>query len=190
MINPEKITNYNYSDHELEELWIFSICVAGKPAGRTAKAVHSLLYDDPQYHGSPFDVISALIAKRALHRKLKKYGVGQYNRIKRSLRESVEHFGDGRLRSATVNELESIHGVGPKTARFFVLHTRRNQRYAALDTHILKFLKEKGYDAPRSTPTGRRYRELEQAFLKEAALVGKSPATFDLELWKQYSGHA
>ena len=61
-------------------------------------------------------------------------------------------------------------------------------RFAGLDTHILKFLTAKGFDAPKSTPASKKkYVELEQAFIEIAEKEGKTPATLDLEIWNTYS---
>lgn len=52
--------------------------------------------------------------------------------------------------------------------------------------HILKFLKDKGYKVPASTPTGKKYKTIEGYFLKEADKSGLSVADFDLKIWKEY----
>jgi hypothetical protein len=39
MIDPSNITNFNLTDHGLQEILIFWICVAGKTATTIAKAV-------------------------------------------------------------------------------------------------------------------------------------------------------
>ena len=54
---------------------------------------------------------------------------------------------------------------------------------AALDTHILSWLRERGHDAPKSTPTGAKYAELEQVFLGYCAAAGRGVAEMDLEIW-------
>jgi len=187
MVDPTNFTNFNRTVSELEELLIFSICVAGKPAMRTAKAVANLLAYCDSASIAPFDIIRWLIKGNLLVAAMEAQGIGQYSRIGRALKESVEANLD--LRKCSVEDLESIHGIGPKTARMFILHTRPNQRIAALDTHILKFLKEKGHDVPKTTPSGKRYLTLEQAFLTEADKSGMTVADFDLHLWRKYSGN-
>lgn len=62
---------------------------------------------------------------------------------------------------------------------------------AALDAGTLEqFLRrvKMGYDAPRNTPTGAKYRMLEAAFLAEADARGMTPAALDAQLWMHYSG--
>jgi len=187
VVDPTNFTNFNRSVYELEELLIFSVCVAGKPAMRTAEAVKGLLTYGDSPCKYPFDIIRWLIERRRLISAMKKYGIGQYTRISRALKEMMRANLD--LRTCSVEDLEAIHGIGPKTARMFVLHTRPNQRVAALDTHILKFLKEKGHNVPKTTPSGKRYLVLEQAFLTEADKSGMTVADFDLHLWRKYSGN-
>ena len=85
-------------------------------------------------------------------------------------------------------DLEKIHGVGMKTSRCFILHSRKDAQYAGLDTHMLKFLRSKGIDAPMSTPSSKKqYLTLEKYVLYYAQLAKRSPADFDLEIWRQYS---
>jgi thermostable 8-oxoguanine DNA glycosylase len=69
----------------------------------------------------------------------------------------------------------------------FLMHSRKGQQYAALDTHILKYLRARGHDAPLNTPSpGPKYRALESAFLGHAKKAGMSPADFDLSIWNSY----
>jgi thermostable 8-oxoguanine DNA glycosylase len=90
-------------------------------------------------------------------------------------------------RSCTVEQLEAIHGVGPKTARFFLLWTGRKIRCAALDTHLLKFLRDLGYKVPKNTPSGTRYAVIEKIALAEADKRGMNPNDFDWIIWDAYS---
>src|SRR5690606_28462084 len=91
--------------------------------------------------------------------------LGQYHRLSKCFRESVQTL-DGSLKTCSVEDLESITGVGPKTARFFVLHSRPNSRIAVIDTHILKYLRTQGIDAPKGTPPkGEKYSRFEGEFI-------------------------
>ena len=66
------------------------------------------------------------------------------------------------------------------------MHSRRNQRIATLDVHILKWLRSKGINAPRQTPQNElSYKKLENRFLELADERGKTPAELDLEIWKK-----
>jgi thermostable 8-oxoguanine DNA glycosylase len=44
----------------------------------------------------------------------------------------------------------------------------------------------KGFNVPKSTPTGKRYREIEREFIKLARKARKSVAEYDLEIWNEY----
>jgi thermostable 8-oxoguanine DNA glycosylase len=54
---------------------------------------------------------------------------------------------------------------------------------AALDVHILRWLNSIGHNAPRQTPQGKRYAELEAVFLAEADRRGVSPRVLDEAIW-------
>ena len=181
-VDPTKITNYSYTTNELQAFWLFCLVVAGKTAKTQARLLEGFL-NSLECVGSPFDKLTWAVIQDNLEERLKFSRLGQYGRLSRAFRESLSL----DLRNCSVEDLEKVHGVGPKTSRLFVMHSRPNVRYAAIDTHILKLLRENGYDAPKSTPTGKKYRDLEQAFLKLADDAGMTPADFDLSTWKKYA---
>ena len=110
-------------------------------------------------------------------------GIGCYNQKG----NTIAHVGQLDLRTVTVPELESIKGIGPKTARFFVMSSREGVQHATLDIHILRWLVEQGVECvPGQTPTGKTYARLEQEFLDRVP-SGLTPAEFDLVIWKR--GH-
>lgn len=181
MIDPTDVTDYNRSDIQLQEFILFSIAVAGKTAKIVAQQLENFLNEN--YRSAPFDKVRDLIATGQLRQALQRAKLGQYDKLTRAFVEII----NVDLRKCTVDDLESIHGVGPKTARFFLIHSRPDIQVAALDTHILKFLKLQGYDVPDHTPTGKRYKVLEEAFIKEANLRNRPIAEFDLAIWNYYS---
>jgi thermostable 8-oxoguanine DNA glycosylase len=182
LIDPEKLTNFTRNDAELEAVWLFSLVVAGKAARTQARLLDGFIR---RLDGAtPFDGIRNAIDKKSLLRRVKASRLGQWTRLTAAFAASV-HLD---LRTCTVEDLETIPGCGPKTARLFIMHTRPEQRYAAIDTHILKLLREEGFAVPKATPpAGSRYRDLEIAFLKLADASGMSPADFDLAVWTRYS---
>jgi len=190
MIEPTNITNYNRTQAELEEFLLFAILVAGKTAKTQAEKLDSFLIPC-SCNITPFGWIKMLCKidhhdpRLGLLATMKICKLGQYNRIEKAFRGILQF--EGKLDSVTLEELESIQGIGPKTARFFLLHSRPNQKVAALDTHILKFLSEKGYNVPKSTPNKKMYRKIELDFLAECEKAGKNVADMDLEIWKSYS---
>ena len=58
-------------------------------------------------------------------------GIGQYGRMARAFWEAANLPYD--LREVELKDLMRVHGIGPKTARLFLTHTRQNQRLAVLD---------------------------------------------------------
>lgn len=180
-INPKKITDFNRTDAQLELFWIFSIMVAGKNSDQTAKVISRLFRGREQ---APFQYLRE--NENALRNTLVANRTGQYTRYERAIKESLNL----NLRTASIEELESVFGVGPKTSRFFLLHTRGGE-YVVLDTHILKWLKAQGMMVPDSTPTDKRkYAMFEKMalFVIKGAFPGLSLADADLLIWSSISG--
>lgn len=181
MVNPAEITNYGMTQEQLEEFLLFAIAVAGHNADSTAKALAKFLAlgDDV----GPFQKIRNMRPAQLRH-NLKKSRIGMYAKLFVAfVTVATRNFN---LRTVTPGELEEVHGIGPKTSRFFVLHSQEDARFAVLDTHILKWLNLLGYLVPKATPVGRRYAELETIFLKEADRLGANPAELDLAIWNSY----
>ncbi len=191
MIDPTKITDYDRTVPELEELLLFCIAVAGKNATTTAKNLETLLeYGRGVAHGTevtPFQAINCIDKYEELPEVMKSYGFGCYNLKARGFLEALN--SKLNLKTCTVEDLEAIAGIGMKTARFFILHTRKDARIACLDTHVLQWLSYyTGYDVPKQTPTRKKYLELEQVFLKLADLMKTRPAVLDLAIWNRSRG--
>jgi len=176
----------------LQEWFLFGVCVAGKSARQTAAKVEALLEDmSVQILAStslglvqPFARVKCAIKLGKLGYYLRKHKLGQYKRINKAFRGIV------KINPATVTleELEQIHGVGAKTARMLLLYTRPDQEMIPLDTHVLKWLRAHGYDAPKGTPPpGKKYRELELAFIREGKKRGLTPKEWDTKVWQMYA---
>lgn len=202
MIDPTNITNYNLSDEDLERHILFWVCAAGKNGVTAAKSLdkfESLMRtyaSVDQYiiyikkvnpdNSTLFELISAAKLKE-LQGAMRNAGIGCYTIKANTFKQLVNSNLD--LRNCSVDDLEAIKGIGPKTARCFLIHSRPNQKLAGLDRHVLDYLRDRGYKGiPKSTPTGNRYKMIEQLFIKEAEAAGKDIATFDLEIWNKYRG--
>jgi thermostable 8-oxoguanine DNA glycosylase len=190
MIDPTKITNFNRTEAELQEFLLFCIVVAGKNSHVQAKKLDLFVTRivKEKGHQNPFDNILARFSynlENDIYQRLTAVAMGQYERITHAFIEVSKTFRHRSLSTVTVAELESIKGIGSKTARFFVMHSRPNQRVATLDTHILKWLKSQGYNVPKATPSKKKYLEIEQIYLNICDSMGKTPAELDLEIWKQ-----
>ena len=185
LVDPQNITKFDCTKEELQLLLLFWICAAGKKASTAAANLCRMLESGRAVFGveEPFDIIRRFGSDLA--ETMRSNGIGCYNNKSRSMLDLVSRGLD--LSSCSVSDLESVIGIGPKTARCFVMHSRRGSRHAGLDTHVLKYLRSRGVEVPKSTPTGKRYAELEMIFLEMADEAGKSPADFDLEIWRKYS---
>jgi|LakMenEpi03Aug12_release.lakeMendotaPanAssembly.Ray.scaffolds.fasta_scaffold655630_2 thermostable 8-oxoguanine DNA glycosylase len=177
-IIPTSITNFNRNTRELQAFWLFCICVAGRNSKQVAIKVNQLTDEIPN-NLFPF----AWLKMKDIRSVLEKHKMGQYTRISKAIEQSL----DLDLRTVDFAELEKIHGVGPKTSRFFLLHSRKNVELAVLDTHILKWLGMQVTDAvvPKVTPQ-KDYRFWETVFINvaKARFPDMSIADIDLEIWK------
>jgi thermostable 8-oxoguanine DNA glycosylase len=188
LIDPKNVINFDRTTGDLETWWLFSLVVAGKTAATQARLLNNFLSglpatDHPE-NDTAFGRLHRAEASGTLYQALIDSRLGQYNRLYKAIVQSLNL----DLARCTTDDLEAIHGVGPKTARMFVMMSRRHQRHAALDTHVLKHLNANGIVAPKSTPpAGKKYRELEEAFLKLADSSGMTVAEYDLAVWKLYS---
>lgn len=188
MIDPRDVTNFNRTNSDLEEFLIFCCLVHGKTALVQAKKLEEFLSSAVAIYGifSPFKLIRRASEENKLLDLLTLAGIGQYKKLVPCLEALASSSLD--LQKCSTSDLEQIHGIGPKTARYFLMHSRPNQKIATLDRHILAWLRERGYPkAPLSTPTKAQYSYWEEIFLKEAEMLGESPESLDLRIWKEKS---
>lgn len=190
MIDPINITNYNRSVEGLEEVLLFWITAAGKNAITSSKNLNKFLLDVHrnlnQILFKPFWCIRKIGLNR-LPDLLKNNGIGCYNNKAKSYWQIAN--SNLNLKKCSVEDLESIYGIGMKTSRCFIIHSRKNAKHAGLDTHILKFLKDSGVDCSSSTPSSKKeYLRLESIFLKKSENANLTPSDFDLLIWRVYSG--
>lgn len=184
LVDPHDITDFDRSEKDLQTVILFWIAAAGKKATTAARALDSLLRRGEEMFGVslPFSILEAF--GDGLAEAMREQGMGCYNNKSRSMLALARSGID--LRTCSVEDLESIPGIGPKTARCFLIHSRRGVRHAGLDTHVLKYMREMGFDVPKSTPSGRKYSEIESIFLDMADASGMSLADFDLSIWRKY----
>lgn len=185
MVDPYDVTDYGRGRSALEEYFLFCVAVAGKKAVMIAAKVAEFL-EGSQPGESPFEYVLRLDGEGSLAARLKETRIGKYALLAKAY-PAAARLGD--VSAATVEELEALPGVGPKTARFFVLHSRKDARVAVIDTHVLKFLRERGHETPKGFPTGAAYRRLEGLMLDEMEASGLSRAEFDLAVWSHYASN-
>jgi len=183
MIDPHNITDYGRTDAELEELLLNAITFASKSAQQQAQKMHTLLSRGKQ---SPFAKIRSWEKQGALLQKLKSVKIGKYGLLAKSFSELAH--SDIDLRTCSVEDLTKFPGIGEKTARLFVLHSRPHQKYSVIDTHVLKEMRLLGMTKLKATPSGKKYAELEEKFLAHLEKVGITDfAAHDLGIWKKYT---
>jgi len=179
----KQLPTYLSDRYEKEYFLIFSIIVAGRNAKMATEKTWELLkWVLPEE--TPFQYLQG----QSLICLLQKAKIGQYNRIKRAIEDAIEL----DVETCTLQQLESCHGIGPKTSRFFILNTCKNAQCAVLDTHILKWLdKQIGWyiDVPKTTPSATKYLKLEQHAIRlmNKQYPNMSLAQADFEIWKSYS---
>ena len=190
MIVPENFTNYELSDKELEEHILFCLMVFNKNANQTAVKLEKFL---SWCHEIDIDHFKPMSHFQVIRNKLKKHSAVEIvtrfrfgnTTVKAAGLEQLVNSGFN-LRTCSVDELETISGFGMKTARYFILHTRRNARVACLDTHVLKWMKKFPFifgEIKKGQPSRKRYLELEKNFLEVCDTSNISPAEYDLNIW-------
>lgn len=187
MIDPINFTNFERSDSELEEALLFALLVAGKNALTTARLLDRFLNDYSHIGDTPFEIFSKFELTRLpkLSIALKDYGFGCYNSKAKGIYALVR--ANLNLRTCSTDDLEKIHGIGMKTSRFFILHSRLDAKCNPLDVHILRYLKDLGYDVPKVTPSSKRiYLNIEKICIQLAKQAGKTCADWDLGVWNMY----
>jgi thermostable 8-oxoguanine DNA glycosylase len=169
---------------------MFCILVAGKTAyiqaGKLEQFLNSiksrLILSD---NIKPFDIIRSANDHGILLQEIQKAKLGQYSKITKAFDYIINN--KINLFNCEPIELEKIPGVGMKTSRFFILHSRNIKSVAVLDVHILKFLGTLGFKVPKTTPNAKQYYFLEQKFLDYCRANDLHPANADLDIWKSYA---
>lgn len=184
MIDPSNITNYNQTTAQLQEFLLFWVCAAGKAGKTAARCLNNFLNGFDMPDKTPFERIKTLTTEE-LAVILKFYGIGCYTSKSATMMELAT--SDLDLHTCSMRDLELVYGIGMKTSRCFIIHSRADANCAGLDTHILKFLRLMGHDTPKSTPIGKKYLQLEKEFVILARKYKKTVATLDLEIWNHYS---
>lgn len=211
MVDPYNVTKFDRSREELEEFALFATLVAGKPAHRMAKLLDKMLLDARfalEFDLSPFEVVRTWVRMGTLEKQLRHYGTGQYERLVRcwteltKLKANPHRIGPALLPDVdlgSASDLRRVHGIGPKTSNFIVLHSQRNARCIPIDTHWVKELVERGYITPQVVigEDGKVERHVrvhngnhsifESYALKVVEEFGRPAAEVDLMIWKKWN---
>ena len=194
MIDPKTVTNYNRNEAELQEWLLYCICVAGKRSNVETRKLNGFLQDKSHTLNmlaprSPFSIIRRLHGHNHswLMQYLKKHRISPYQSRFNSFTDAVRLLPDD-LSKVTVDELQAVRGIGTKTSRFFLTHSREDFDEPVLDTHILRFLRDMGHNVPSVTPQSpKKYAQVAEIFKSYARSVNKTVAELDLEVWKSFS---
>ena len=179
-ICPSNITNTKRTVPQLEAFSLFAVAVAGKRSEGTARKTNSML----EGKSKPF----AYLRKGRVDGILKRHKIGQYDR----LGTAIDGLKKLDLKKCSQDDLLKVRGIGPKTANFFLLHSREGYDGAVLDTHILRWVREvHKLPAPKTTPSGNSYKNWEVIAKKcmKKSYPQKSLADADLLIWKKMSGN-
>lgn len=187
-VDPTQIPDKPLTRLQLEDWILFGILVANKEATQTRSKLNRLYellgarYPWTEWY---FPAVRSAVEDNVLMDVLREVRTGQYARVERAFREVINL----DLDNLTVASLESVHGIGPKTARMLILYAKPGMEVVPLDTHVLKYLRKLGYEnVPKATPpAGPSYRRWEATFIEEAKKAGMSVRDFDTRVWKMYA---
>jgi endonuclease III len=162
----------------LQSFLIFAVAVAGKNADSVAPKVNRMLKD---WKTQPFTYLRQ--NRDWIETIMREYRMGPYDD---RMIPAMNGIIDLDLRTCTIADLEAIKGIGPKTSRFFMLHSRPDQEMVVLDVHLLRYCKQKfRMKVPKSTPSGKRYLAIEAETVRriKRRFPKTSFAEFDLNAW-------
>lgn len=172
---------------ELQYMFLLALMVAGKNAKVVRASLDRLLRPTKRTGELPFDYLKRTQDEGLLDSYLHACRTGQYTKITKCLNTLFAEPLD--LRTCSVDDLEDLPGIGPKSSRFFLMYTRPGYRCAVLDVHILRFMREHGIDAPEHTPQNRStYKKLEREYLRLAERLGVDPTELDDAVWQKGAG--
>lgn len=194
MINPTEVTNFERTPDQVEQFALFAILVAGKNSDVASKKLQEICIDVFEKSDGRRDVLTWIIETHEHRHEIQDFfqshNTGQHTRLAKHVDKMRFDIEKGILLQLPVEVLQDR--MGPKTARFFMLHSVKDCECIPLDTHILSWMRDNGADVPKSTPKpGKRYRQIEEeclAMFNELLPEGKSVAEKDLMVWKKQSG--
>lgn len=179
MIDPKKLITPLDSVAKKQEFLLFCILSVGKNSDTASAKLEALLAGKDEWI-TPFEyLLGQNIPELIIQAK-----TGQYQRVAAAILQAIEV----DVETVTLEQLQAIHGIGPKTARFFLVHAQ-GKKHAILDTHILKWMRSLFPDVPKATPPAKHYGKWEQLCLMfmQAKFPGYTPLVADLEIWKSQS---
>lgn len=154
---------------------IHAMLVAGKNAATMEPKIRALV-NLRRANEMPFDMLYRLYQEGNLLNALHRIRSGQYRRLAIGLAQLSRLDVD----TCTIEDLECVIGIGPKTAAYYMMYCRGAADVAANDTHVKKFLKEIGCES-------RNYRTQERVFLEACRALGVSNKELDDLVWRRHA---
>ena len=180
MIDPKRLIKPTDAYWQKQEFLLFCILSVGKNSDVAAAKLELLLSGKDRWQ-TPFEyLLGQNIPELIIRAK-----TGQYQRVAAAISKAISL----DVETVTLDELLAIHGIGPKTARFFLVHAQ-GKEYAVLDTHILRWMRSIFPDSPKATPTAQTYGKWEKLCLMmmRAEFPNHTALTADLMIWLSESG--
>lgn len=157
-----------------QEFLLFCICVAGKKADMIVPKLRQFL-QGCRNDELPFKLIDRLSINSIVDR-LKECKMGRYEILARAFAACAIHIN---VDATSVTFLEKLPGIGPKTARYFMVYAH-GEKHAIIDTHVKKFLRAIGCDS-------NRYYAMENVYLSICGAVGLEPRVLDDIIWRYHA---
>lgn len=176
-MNPHNAVLEAPTTYNRQVFLIFGILVAGKTSGFGVEKTRALLDALPGSSRSlPFRRI--LLAYYGLEGLLREIRTGRYGLLAVTFRETARTIN---VDKCTIANLQSVPGIGPKTANYFMMYGRGDRTCAAIDTHMKKFLRECG------CKVGSDYMAMQRAFVRRAEALKLAPMELDAYIWQHFA---
>ena len=195
-IDPTQITKFDRTQAELEWFLLFCISTAGKNATVTAKKINDgidFTHRVKRFQSMGIYSIGCSDTMAINYEYCADWMVdfaqvvklGKYDLIRKSSENIFKNEIHKRLDTVTLEELLEIPGVGNKTARFFLMHSRPGFTGAVIDTHIHGWLEKVCQSELPKPTTDAKYKSLERLWLSmtEVFFPGLPLHVADLATW-------
>jgi hypothetical protein len=184
---------------ELQRFLLHTLVVAGKNAPFAYAAMDRFLEPKPA-DKLPFDYVRSLVRTHTLGERVRVARMGNYTKLETAFTQIAQSKLD--LTECNVSDLEAIHGIGCKTARFFLMYTRPERDtndIAVIDTHTWKWVRNDPWCVKRLAAIGvttippkpftdsRRYKLVEQVICEYCRERGISSRHWDSQNWDKES---
>jgi thermostable 8-oxoguanine DNA glycosylase len=182
MINPRDMKSISRSKEGLQEFLLFCLFCQRMNADEAAHKLEALLSWSREgqrfsfrHQLSPFAKLALLYNTGRLEQALGDLQITPFRRMF----EAIPQIVHVDVETCTVELLQCIKHIGPKTARMFMIYGRGATDLVILDEHIMLWLWNHGYAIPASSPKNTVYKQLEAAFQQAAASFGVAPLKLD-----------